>query len=896
MLSSITPDLHGDAKISQDAFLLPPVSREDLIQSKYSRNFWIYLEDKGPWSLTGVSSIYENKKSVQESSVVEAGLLWHKVICQHEKIGLESEILSFVPTSKEKIEIMSVTITNHTKTRKTFIPTCAIPIYGRCAENLRDHRQVTSLLNRIALHRFGVIVKPTMLFNEKGHTLNPLSYFVLGIEQNSRLPKGCFATLEEFCGESGDLEYPEAVFKNLVPTKQDKFLQGKEAIGALRFTKKTLAPSESCNYIIIMGISDNRNEIDKILKRYNSRQKISKAWQENKNFWSEKSQAVSFATGDKNFDLWMRWVSVQPLLRRIFGCSFLPDFDYGRGGRGWRDLWQDLLLLTLTEPKAQKELLVNNFRGVRIDGSNATIIGKNKGEFIADRNQIARVWMDHGLWPFFTLDFYIQQSGDFKILSQKVPYFRDAQTWRSQKKDWVWNPKDGNCLKTKKGKIYYGSILEHLLLETLVQFFNVGEHNFIRLENADWNDALDMAPKRGESIAFTSFYMQNLSRLAELLSEWRLKEKIGRVSLAKELLILLDGIARPIDYRPFAQKRKLLARYFSLTEKRVSGKKSAVELERLIFDLRRKANWLHQHLQKNAWLKQGFFNGYYDNVGKRVEGKIKNRLRMTLAGQVFAIMSGLANKAQIKKIYRNCQRYLQDKKLKGFRLNNDFGEIYPELGRAFAFAFGEKENGAFFSHMQVMFAYALYRRGFAKEAHSVLQAIYRMANDVDKAKIYPCLPEYFNNQGRGMYSYLTGSASWYSLTLLTQAFGIRAELGDLVIAPKLLKRQFNRQGLASVSTNFAERKIKVVFHNPRKLDFTKYKIAKVLLNKKSASYTQLAPAKINPSTTLRIDTDSGMRFPCPKGQHQDAAEGIKIKRGTLLNSSSGSCLIEVFLA
>jgi cellobiose phosphorylase len=171
-----------------------------------------------------------------------------------------------------------------------------------------------------------------------------------------------------------------------------------------------------------------------------------------------------------------------------------------------------------------------------------------------------------------------------------------------------------------------------------------------------------------------------------------------------------------------------------------------------------------------------------------------------------------------------------------------------------------------------------------------------MANDVDKAKIYPCLPEYFNNQGRGMYSYLTGSASWYSLTLLTQAFGIRAELGDLVIAPKLLKRQFNRQGLASVSTNFAERKIKVVFHNPRKLDFTKYKIAKVLLNKKSASYTQLAPAKINPSTTLRIDTDSGMRFPCPKGQHQDAAEGIKIKRGTLLNSSSGSCLIEVFLA
>ena len=30
----------------------------------------------------------------------------------------------------------------------------------------------------------------------------------------------------------------------------------------------------------------------------------------------------------------------------------------------------------------------------------------------------------------------------------------------------------------------------------------------------------------------------------------------------------------------------------------------------------------------------------------------------------------------------------------------------------FGFAYGEKENGAVFSHMTVMFAYALYQRGF----------------------------------------------------------------------------------------------------------------------------------------------------------------------------------------
>ena len=47
-------------------------------------------------------------------------------------------------------------------------------------------------------------------------------------------------------------------------------------------------------------------------------------------------------------------------------------------------------------------MLVDNFGGVRLDGSNATIIGSGRGEFIADRNNIARVWMDHGFWPLHT--------------------------------------------------------------------------------------------------------------------------------------------------------------------------------------------------------------------------------------------------------------------------------------------------------------------------------------------------------------------------------------------------------------------------------------------------------------------------------------------------------------
>lgn len=75
-------------------------------------------------------------------------------------------------------------------------------------------------------------------------------------------------------------------------------------------------------------------------------------------------------------------------------------------------------------PAVVRQMIVANYGGVRIDGTNATIIGNKQGEFIADRNNIARVWMDHAFWPFGTTKLYIDQTGDMDILFEKVPYFK----------------------------------------------------------------------------------------------------------------------------------------------------------------------------------------------------------------------------------------------------------------------------------------------------------------------------------------------------------------------------------------------------------------------------------------------------------------------------------------
>ena len=91
--------------------------------------------------------------------------------------------------------------------------------------------------------------------------------------------------------------------------------------------------------------------------------------------------------------------------------------------------------------------------------------------------------------------------------------------------------------------------------------------------------------------------------------------------------------------------------------------------------------------------------------------------------------------------------------------------------------------------MVVMLANSLYRRGFIKEGSSALGSIYKMAT-APQAKIYPLIPEYFNNEGRGLYLYLTGSASWYIYTLVEEILGIQFILGDITLSPKLMPLDF----------------------------------------------------------------------------------------------------------
>ena len=771
LLSSISPNLGGDIKSDNNHFITPPAT---IIDSKDNilcrRDFFLRINNK----TIRLSDPHKDK--------LEAGLLYHKLIKKTSLLDIE--ILNFIPSSIA-VEIMSIKITNKSSKSITITPTSLIPFYGRGENTLRDHRHVSSLLNRIHLNRYGLSLKPTLSFNEEGHKINNTTYFCLGFQDNMIAPLGQFPTIEYFSG-NGNLSNPQSINQEIKPiTKEKNEFQGKETLASFRFKDKKLKKGETVNYFLITGMTSDSNKnskqkITKIFSKINSPAKIKKVFEETQKYWLNYLAEIEFDFKNKNFNNWLLWVKLQPTLRKLFGCSFLPHFDYGKGGRGWRDLWQDALTLLITEPTKAKTLLLESFKGIRIDGTNATIITKNN-DFSSDRNKINRVWSDHGIWPFITLSLYINKTGDLNILNKNTTYFRDHLLMRSKKIDPNFKQQDF-ILRNNKNKIYQGSILEHLLVQHLTSFFNVGKHNVIRLENADWNDGLDMASELGESVTFSFMYAHNLKNICCFLKS--LNKKIKEVSLAKELVLLLDQINQPINYNNFKEKQKRLEKYFKASQT-ISGQKENVSIDKLTYDLEKKSNHLFLWLNKKEWLSSGFFNGYYDNKGKQVEGKSQ----MNLSSQVFAIMSGIATDKQIKKIWTSIKKHLYDKTLGGFRLNTNFGDSYLDLGRAYSFAYGDKENGSFFSHMVVMLANALYRQNYTKEGSYVLNSIYKMATS-PKAQIYPLIPEYFNNQGKGLYSYLTGSASWYIYTLVEEILGLGFELGDIVLNPKIIPLDF----------------------------------------------------------------------------------------------------------
>lgn len=808
---ALTPDLHGDLKTDQNHFLIEPASAEDLSEKNTMRNFFLSVSGEGEedllFSLTGNSPFDKVRRGTKEELSADAKLLYGcmEVTRSYPYAPVSSKILSFIPYDTNE-EIHRIAITNESAGPIRIRLTASIPIFGRSADNLRDHRHVTSLLNRARVEEKGIFLTPSMSFDERGHKENSMTTYVVGTGADGTSPDTFYPDLDAFVG-AGNLIWPDGL---VCPEKEaEKFryeagetVDGREILGAFSFPEKTLSAGECAVYLVKIGIADDPKAAEEQAMCLLSDEEVLQSLEKSHSYWASKSP-FGQETGDASFDTFMKWVAFQPTLRRVFGCSFLPHHDYGRGGRGWRDLWQDCLALLLADPASMRADLISQFGGVRTDGTNATIIGDKPGEFKSDRNNIPRLWCDHAAWPLQTVLLYIEESGDFGILSEETPYFRDAFTHRVSR----------TLSKEESGfqKASSGTVFEHILLEQLTSVYDVGVHGNIRLHNADWNDAMDMAAEGGESVPFTAFYAGNLKDLARLLRDSCLEA----VSIAEEMEGLLSPMhennGKPLTIQ---QKRGLLESYCDTAAGGFSGRKKEIPARELSDFLDRLSEEIADHINTNEFLQEGnlaYYRGYYDNDKQPLEEI--TRKDISLIAQVYPLMYGIADGEKTDAVLRSTKELLFRPGRGGYALNSDYRDHIPhmKMGRMFGFAYGTKENGAVFSHMAVMFANALFRRDRREAGFEALKELYRASMNFPASRIFPGIPEYFDLTGQGYYHYLTGAASWYLYTMVTEVYGLRGHYGDLCISPALLPELFDEGGKTSVTFAFRGLPVTIVY-------------------------------------------------------------------------------------
>ena len=146
---------------------------EDLANNDLQRNVFFVVNNKEVYSTSGKTPL---QLLNQDKVDVEGGFLYHKV--KRSNQNYEIKVTSFIPNVERNIELHQVTYFNKSDKKIKIKPILSVPLYSRSADNVRDHRHVTSLLNRSVIKNNGIINTPTLSFDERGHLKNDMSYGV----------------------------------------------------------------------------------------------------------------------------------------------------------------------------------------------------------------------------------------------------------------------------------------------------------------------------------------------------------------------------------------------------------------------------------------------------------------------------------------------------------------------------------------------------------------------------------------------------------------------------------------------------------------------------------------------------------------------------------------------
>ncbi len=480
-----------------------------------------------------------------------------------------------------------------------------------------------------------------------------------------------------------------------------------------------LRPGEATDIVFLLGDAESSEDARALIEKYRAAD-VDAILDETRAAWNDMLDVLQVRTPERAMDLLLNdWLLYQTLACRVWART---AYYQASGAYGFRDQLQDMMALCIARPQLAREHLLRAAGRQFPEGDVQHWWLPPSGQGIRTR------MTDDRLWLAYVAHHYIQTTGDIGVLDETVP-FLEGEPLPPDRDEAFFTPRVGNRSV---------SLYEHCA-RALDVSLSLGAHDLPLMGTGDWNDGMNRVGEkgRGESVWMGWFLLAVISALA-----------------------------------PIAEARK---------------------------DTDRVDRWRHcaatvrAALEKAGWDGEWYRRAYYDD-GSPLGSSRNDECRIDAIAQSWSVISGAAGHERATRAMESLATHLvrQEDRI-ALLLAPPFDRTPHDPGYIKAYPPGIRENGGQYTHGSIwgIFAFAALGHGDrAGDLFAILNPVRHAATaeGVERYKVEPyvaCADVYSvpPHNGRGGWTWYTGSAGWLYRAGLEAILGFRLHGDTLTIDP-----------------------------------------------------------------------------------------------------------------
>ncbi|MDD4035743.1 MAG: glucoamylase family protein, partial [Bacilli bacterium] len=446
-------------------------------------------------------------------------------------------------------------------------------------------------------------------------------------------------------------------------------------------------------------------------------------------YWKDKLSTITVETPDKAFNYMMNgWYLYQTYVSRLYARA---AFYQVGGAYGFRDQLQDILALVYSSPDFARSQILKHASHQFKEGD--VLHWWHEELMFGARTRFS----DDYLWlPYITSE-YIEKTGDYKILSELVPFVEGPLLSKTDREKGI------NYTYSEEKETLYNHL--KLCLDKALREF--GSHGLPLIGGGDWNDGMNKVGYKGQGESvFVGFFLYDILPKMVKIAKYQKDQESSKLWTArqKDLKVALD---------------------------------------------------------KNTWDGNWYLRAYFDNgvpLGSRNNKECQIDL-LSQAWSIISGVASDDKKEAIYKSVEKLLIDNDNKIIK--LLTPPFKDINPSPGYIKDYPAGIRENGAQYTHAALWYILALLKDNKGDKAYQYYQMINpinRSLNkkDVLKYKVEPYViaADIYANPmhvGRGGWTWYTGSASWAYKIGLEEIIGFN-KVGDTFTINPNINSEWNQ--------------------------------------------------------------------------------------------------------